>query len=126
MNKFPNDSDEPEDIEGEHIKKHYFKIDVGNLNNFWGFSEWIKDVISQIDNLPVSVSFPVNDLIPNTAGGLNSPLYLGNNHFNEGVWKMKYFVYNPIQIQYVRHLESNAVYFISQPNYYRGLYDILN
>jgi len=126
MNKFPNDSDEPEDIEDEHIKKHYFKIDVSNLNSFWGFNEWIKDLLSQIDNLPVSVSFPVNDLIPNTAGGLNSPLYLGNNHLNEGIWKMKYFVFNPIQTHYIKHLESHAVHFISQPSYYRGLYDILN
>jgi len=68
----------------------------------------------------------VNDLIPNTAGGLNSPLYLGNNHYNEGVWKMKYFAYNPIQMAYIKHLESHAVHFVSQPSYYRGLYDILN
>lgn len=132
MNKFPNDSDEPEDVEGEHIKKHYFKIDVSNLNSFWGFSEWIKDVLSQLDvginyipGFPV-VSFPVNDLIPNTEGGVKSPLYLGNNHFNEGVWKMKYFVFNPIQTHYIKHLESHAVHFVSQPSYYRGLYDILN
>ena len=53
-------------------------------------------------------------------------MYLGNNTHDEGVWKKKYFVSNKLEQKYRQHLESHAVHFLRQPNYYKGLFDNLN
>ena len=52
--------------------------------------------------------------------------HIGINKYNEGVWKHKYFISDPIHVQYINHIRANSVYFLSQPNYYRGMFDILN
>ena len=71
------------------------------------------------------IVLPVNSWISSIVEDKTS-LCLGNNCYNEGIWKMKYFVYNKLQKEYELHLQSYARHFISQPNHYRGLYDILN
>lgn len=124
-----NDPDEP--------FKWYFEID----------SEWIKKYINQLMNkldqnlndqidiswnVPIAsegfspVVLPVNGYFSNTVEGSNSSLYLGNNHYNEGVWKKKHFIQDKLQSEYVLHLQSHAGHFLNQPKYYKGLYEILN
>jgi hypothetical protein len=112
--------------------KFYFKFDV---NPYGSLSDWIKKMMEDLVDfqtpiLPEGfspVSFPVNDLFShNTVSGGNSLLYLGNNHHNEQIWKKKYFVHNKLETEYVLHLQSHARYFISQPRYYKGLFEILN
>ena len=71
------------------------------------------------------ISFPVNSWNPNTADSKKSQ-YLGSNYYGQQIWKTKYFVCDPIDLQYKNHLQSNAHHFVQQPSYYKGLFDILN
>lgn len=100
--------------------KFYFKFDVTHSP----LSDWVKKTVDKLlgDQF---VSFPVNDWLSNTGGG-NSLLYLGNNHYNEPIYKTKYFIEDKLLNTYTNHLQQYAVYFIKQPAYYKGLYDILN
>jgi hypothetical protein len=106
----------------------YFQIDT----------EWIKKYQEQINKLSeelwdlpllpknvTPVELPVNGYFSNTAEDKTS-LYLGNNCYNEGIWKLKYFVYNKLQKEYELHLQSHAGYVVSLPRYYQGLHEILN
>ena len=120
--------------------KFYFKFDVNNSP----LSDWVQKMIdnifkdsskdankndwynmSYVSGFPF-VSLPVNDWISNTAGGGNSLLYLGNNHYNEPIYKNKHFIENKLLNTYTNHIQQHAVHFVKQPNYYKGLYDILN
>lgn len=113
-------------------KKFYFSFDIGAGGSL---SDWIKNIIdglkddnTKINNIPgfPIVSFPVNTWLPNTAKGDNPYQYLGTNVYNEGIWKYKYFFEDKLGTEYVNHLRSNAVHFLKQPDYYKGLFDILN
>jgi hypothetical protein len=101
-------------------KKFYFSIDVGWINNH------LKDLyeIQSIAGFPF-VQLPVNDYFSNTVG-VTSPLYLGNNHYMEPVYKSGFFVLDKYRILYTNHLRANAVHFLKQPSYYKGLFEILN
>ena len=112
--------------------KFYFKFDVTNNTPF---SSWINDIINNIVNpsdssinnvpgFPVK-KFPVNSWNPNTVNDKKFQ-YLGSNYAGEPIWKSKYWVVDPINLEYKLHLQSNASHFINQPNYYKGLFDILN
>lgn len=115
-------------------KKHYFNFD-------WSVWElWLKDAIEQIvkeDNntwvvKPIPISEYVSKKFPVTENSLNDTaktkkfLYLGSNQYDEAIWKKKYFICNPLQIEYINHLSSYAAHFVAQPNYYKGMFDILN
>jgi hypothetical protein len=67
----------------------------------------------------------VNDWLSNTGGG-NSLLYLGNNHYNEPIYKAKHFLIDSLGLKYTKHLEQHAVHFIQQPSYYKSMFDLLN
>lgn len=53
-------------------------------------------------------------------------MYLGNNAFQEPIWKMKYFLIDEISQAYKKHIVANAKHFLQQPEYYKGMFDILN
>jgi hypothetical protein len=97
--------------------KYYFQFDMKSWSN------WLFDALNNIDKGLGSV--PVNDYFSNTASFKNS-LYLGNNHYKEPIFKTKYFIPNKLDCEYRNHLRSHAVHFLQQPNYYEGLFDILN
>ena len=117
----------------------YFKFDVSQNPSF---SKWINDIVNNLIN-PLEDSmmdqldkiwgiekkkpfvFPVNSWNPNTAGK-NTPQYLGSNYYKEPIWKSKYWISNPINQEYKKHLQSNAAHFLQQPKYYKGLFEILN
>lgn len=112
--------------------KFYFKFDINNID----WSKWLYDALNGIiedspnqwtvygNKFPYG-SLPVNSWNPGT-GGHKSHQYLGANYQNQPIWKTKYFIHNKLDADYIRHLESNAVHFIKQPIYYKGLFDILN
>lgn len=129
--------DEYEDDEhnydnNEDKYKHYFKFDpdawdawgkmlydalddlTGHSNNTWYVYGWSPK------------KFPVNSYFPNTDKDKKSFQYLGNNYQNTPIWKKKYFISNPIQSMYIDHLSDHAAYFVKQPHYYKGMFDILN
>jgi hypothetical protein len=123
--KNKNQDDQPEydpfkyyfQIDTEWMKKYMDQV-IKKLNDVWNSD------INSIDGLPI-VSLPVNDYFSNTEGDKTS-LYLGNNQYNEGIWKIKYFVYNKLQKEYELHLQSHASHIVRQPQYYQSLYEILN
>jgi len=99
-------------------------------------SKWIGDIVKNFIeygedystiNIPEFPSklFPVNSYFSGT-GKEQSFQYLGNNYDNAKIWKKKYFVIDKIHIQYKMHIQSYPSYFLQQPTYYKGLFDILN
>lgn len=140
-----SDIDEPyneDDYEDEKyypdqgMYKKYFKFDE-QAWDAWG--QWLysamKDIVDSSPNVwytPVNITgfpikkFPVNSYFSNTGKDDKSYQYLGNNYEGTAIWKKKYFVKDVIGQEYVAHLQSNIQHFLSQPSYYRGIFDILN
>ena len=103
--------------------KFYFKFDVTNTP----LSEWIQKTITDMFNNTFDKNlskFPVNSWNPNTVN--KKFQYLGSNYDGDQIWKTKYLAVNHIEIEYKLHLQSHAGYFVKQPEYYKGLFDILN
>ena len=122
--------DSHDDLQNKY--KHYFKFDPAAWDA-WG--KMLYDALGNIvENSPNvwyigadfgKKSFPVSSYFSNT-GKDKTFQYLGSNYQNSQVWKKKYFVCDPLQHQYINHIQSHAVHFIQQPHYYKGLFDILN
>lgn len=53
-------------------------------------------------------------------------MYLGSNTHNEAIWKSKYFIVSYMDKEYTNHISSHAKHFVSQPHYYKSMFDILN
>lgn len=113
-------------IDTEWLKKYMDDLFKGvNFKKLGG----IEDLFNY--NSPVlpegfkPISLPVSSWLSSIAED-NSSLYLGNNYWNEGVWKKKHFIQNKLASEYVNHLQSHARHFLQQPKYYKGLYEILN
>lgn len=112
----------------------YYKFDVGPDSPI---SKWMDDLINDIikntnqDYNPNNIfsfkpiKFPVNSWNPNT-GKDNTYQYLGSNYHGEPIWKKKYFIHNKLQTDYVLHLQNYVTHTVSQPSYYKGIFDILN
>jgi len=123
------DDSSQDNLESQH--KNYFKFDP-DAWDAWGkmLYEALNDIVEYPSNVwyigpGFDKSLPVNDYFSN-AGSFKNSLYLGNNHYKEPVYKTKYFVHDKLETQYKNHLVANAVHFLKQPNYYMGLFDILN
>ena len=125
--------DSQDNLESQY--KHYFKFDP-DAWDAWGklLTDALKDIVEYPNNtwyvMPNISGFPkksvpVNDYFSNT-GGFKNSLYLGNNHYKEPIFKTKYFIHNKLDTHYRNHLIANAVHFLQQPNYYGGMFDILN
>jgi hypothetical protein len=123
--------DSQDNLESQY--KKYFKFDP-DAWDAWG--KMLYDALNDIVEYPSNVwyigpkfgkdkSLPVNSYFSNT-GKNKSFQYLGNNYDNAAIWKKKYFVHDKIQTIYIEHLGANALHFIKQPHYYKGLFDILN
>jgi hypothetical protein len=104
--------------------KFYFQFDMSNTPLSDWITKMINDIVNKEIDLEKMIVFPVNSWNPNTAN--NKFQYLGSNYFKEPIWKSKYLVHDTINQAYKNHLMSNAKHFVEQPNYYRGLFDILN
>lgn len=121
---------EPYDDVPDDPYKFYFQFDTEWITKY--IDEIVKKLsesgydykITNIEGFPYK-SLPVSSWFSSTAGNKNS-LYLGNNYWNEGIWKKKHFIHNQLQSEYVLHLQSHARHVVSQPRYYNGLYEILN
>lgn len=109
--------------------KFYFQIDTEWIQKYMdSLIKKLSEESYQTPFLPEGfqpISLPVNSWLSSIAGD-NSSLYLGNNYWNEGVWKKKHFVQDKLANEYINHLQSHAGYFLRQPKYYKGLYEILN
>jgi len=125
--------DDYEDSQDNYGSQHknYFKFDP-NAWDTWG--KWLQDALNDIVEYSPNMwyvsgfpfkSIPVNDYF-SKSGSFKNSLYLGNNHYKESIYKTKYFIHNKLDSDYKNHLRSNAVHFLQQPNYYKGMFDILN
>ena len=100
----------------------------------WSAGEkWLKKAMEEIIQEDIntwlvkpSKKFPVSDGLPKGAWGDKYFAYLGSNHYEEAVWKRKYFVIDEIDQQWKKHIQEHAVHFVKNPSYYKGLHDILN
>jgi hypothetical protein len=119
-------------IDTEWVKKYMDSL-INKAEYKWISKEVIEDALKNLPNyntplLPDGFSpivLPVSSWFSSIVADKTS-LYLGNNYWNEGVWKKKYFVRDKLQEEYVKHLQSHARHFLTQPRYYKGLYEILN
>ena len=122
--------DSHDDLENKY--KHYFKFDP-EAWDAWGkmLYNTLNDIVESSPNVWYigadfgKKSFPVSSYFSNT-GKDKTFQYLGSNYQNSQVWKKQYFICDPLQHQYINHVQSNAVHFMQQPHYYKGLFDILN
>lgn len=119
----------------QNYSKHFFKFDQ-QAWDAWG--KWLydamKDIVesspnvwytaSNVQGFPVQ-KFPVNDSMSNSTAN-SKTLYYGQNHYDEAIWKYKYFVKKELDIMYTNHIIANAKHTVSQPNYYRNMFEILN
>jgi hypothetical protein len=128
---YDDEYEDSQDYPDSQYKK-YFKFDP-EAWDAWG--KWLYDAMNDIVESSPNVwyigpgfdekSFPVNSYFSNT--GKNKPFqYLGNNYQQQPIWKTKYFVNDPLSIEYINHVKNNSVHFLLQPHYYKGMFDILN
>ena len=125
-----DDYDSSQDNLESHYKK-YFKFDP-DAWDAWG--KMLYDTLNGMVESSPNVwyvhgfpfkSIPVNDYF-SKSGNFKNSLYLGNNHYKEPIYKTQYFIHDKIHNEYKNHLRTHAVHFLQQPNYYKGMFDILN
>ena len=124
------DDSSQDDLESQY--KKYFKFDP-DAWDAWG--KMLYDTLNEIVEHPSNVwyigpvfkekSVSVNSYFSST-GKDNTFQYLGNNYQGSPIWKKKYFVHNKLQTEYINHINKYAIYFLVQPHYYKGMFDILN
>ena len=97
------------------------------------WEKWLADAIKEIVNEEDNVWLFGNYKNPSKKNNTNNKklsdkyfMYLGSNHYDEAIWKTKYFISDKINSQYKNHLSSHAGYFLKQPHYYKGMFDNLN
>jgi hypothetical protein len=132
--------DPEKDNDDDDYKNYPEKWDnLGKANNFnidWkAWQEWLLDAIKDIaeekgstDNVWIystDSKFPVVGSSQDAAKDQYF-MYLGSNQYSEGVWKYKDFLDEKLFQQYKNHLQANAAHVLKNPNYYRGLHDIIN
>lgn len=133
--EYPEDKDPYKfyfQIDTEWVKKYMDSL-LNKIEYKWISKDIIEDVLNNLASyntplLPEGFSptmLPVNSWFSSIAGDKTS-LYLGNNYWNEGVWKKKHFIQNRLQQEYILHLQSHIGHFLRQPIYYKGLFEILN
>lgn len=90
----------------------------------WSFlNEWLHEHLENIVEEPNGVWF-VGGYKPDK--NTEKKLIYWKNFYGEEIWKISYFIKYEIDIEYRNHLIANAVHTVSQPTYYRGLFEILN
>jgi hypothetical protein len=97
------------------------------------WDKWLADTIKEIVNEEDNVWLFGNYKNKSKKHNINSKklsdkyfMYLGNNQYDETIWKTKYFISDKIDTQYKNHISSRPGYFLKQPYYYKGMFDNLN
>ena len=109
-----------------------FKIDWATWEQW--LSKAIQEIVEEENNVWVfggnkkktAKKFPVSDTLSNGALSDKYFMYLGSNHYDETMWKAKYFASIAIEREYKNYLAANAAYILKQPNYYRSMFENLN
>lgn len=125
--------DEPEHDDYDDDEYNFFPSQEDN-NNFkfdWASWElWLKDALNDIVSQNDGEWLFQYSLLPkNKKSDIDKTknfLYFGKNKYDEAIRKYKYFIANYFDIQYKNHFMSNASHILRQPQYYRGLHEMLN
>tara|TARA_R100000278_G_C5472874_1_gene165136 strand:- start:1777 stop:2178 length:402 start_codon:yes stop_codon:yes gene_type:complete len=99
--------------------------------NLEAWEKWLKqaldDIVQEGENTwVVNPKNPVSDSTPNDTSKQVYFMYLGSNHYDEAIWKAKYFICDKINDSYKNHIAQHAAHYLKQPEYYKGLHTILN
>lgn len=116
----------------EDKNKFYFKFDVnafsksldGYLNDFfkdYDLDDLFEQSMKKLENYMFQAYAKPTPLIDT-----NTFILLGKNAYDESIYKNKFFAVDTLHIEYLNHLKSNPAYFLQQPQYYRGMFEILN
>lgn len=101
-----------------HSKK--FNIDWELWEKF--LADTIKDIFSENPNTWIVDQQSTT----NNSNQNNKFLFFGKNNYSEDIWKTKYFIKRDFDIFFKNHFVAHAKHILIQPEYYRGLFDILN
>lgn len=131
MHEDYDDYDDEDYDHNDNKYQHYFKFDPeawdawGKLlyESLEGIIELSPNVWYIGKNLPKEL-FPVNSYCPSTGDSVHQ--CLGTNYQGQEIWKYKYFISDSLKNEYILHLQSHARHFINQPEYYKGMFEILN
>jgi len=110
-------------------KANSFNIDW-NAWQKW-LSEAIEDIVQENDSDDSVWTYSMKPKFPVVGSSQDAAkdqyfMYLGSNQYSEGVWKYRDFLDEKLFQEYKNHLQSNAAHVLKNPNYYRGLHDIIN
>ena len=128
MHQEDDNYDEDHDYDNSKEKyKHYFKFDPEAWDS-WGkmLYDALSDVTNNFSHTWYVYGFPVNSFPPKSGVDKKSLQNLGVNYYKEKILKHKYSINKSIDMEHRKHLEQNAVHFLQQPSYYKGMFDILN
>ena len=120
---------EHEDYDDDEYKYYpdaYSKYDYSSnkFNIDWAaWEKWLSDALKDIVEEKENVWIITNKQEKSKEKYF---VYLGSNKYDEAIWKAKYFACNQIDAIYRKHIESHAVHFVQQPQYYKDLHTILN
>jgi hypothetical protein len=126
-----NYSDDDKYYPHNNSHKKYFKFD-DKAWEMWG--KWLYDAMNDIVESSSHTwyvygfkpkKFPVNDWMPDTMEDKYF-MCLGNNQYNEPIWKTKYLVKDKLNVFYKNHMMSHASYILKEPLFYKSLFDNLN
>ena len=106
-----------------------FKFDWSSWE-LW-LKQALEDIVEENNTWTVGgnkdeTKFPVSGALPKSTFNNKDFMYLGSNHYDEAIWKSKYFIVDDINKKYKAHILQHAVHFLKQPAYYKGMFDILN
>ena len=121
-----------EDENKEDKDKFYFKFDVNAFSK--GFNGYLNDLFKDydLDDLFEQSMQKLESYIfqayaePTPLIDTNTFILLGKNSYDEAIYKNKFFAVDTLHIEYLNHLRSHPGYFLQQPKYYRGMFEILN
>lgn len=112
---------------------------LGKANSFninWeAWQKWLSDAIEDIVQEKGSTDsvwiYSMDSKFPVVGSSQDAAkdqyfMYLGSNQYSEGVWKNKDFISDELLQVYKNHLQTHAAHVLKNPNYYRGLHDIVN
>ena len=138
MNQDPEHEDYDDDEYNYYpeYNEYGYPINSKKFNVDWAaWEQWlskaIKEIVEEDKNVWV-FGHKLFDDIKKTKKSHNQKLndkyfmYLGSNHYDEAVWKSKYFINNHLDLMYKNHISTYPAHFLRQPSYYRGMFENLN
>jgi hypothetical protein len=101
----------------EEENKYKFKFDEHFWENYAYFFDTLMDGLVE-QNPNVWIVYP-------STSKTNSSYFVGENNQKTPIYKQAIIV-DALNIEYKKHITSNAKHFLKQPHYYKGMFDILN